>query len=146
MKDLQCSGMAVKLLSLTNTPHPIGTHRHIPETCKGNLEWSDSGGAAGSHPQNLGRRDAHGPGQAGIGARAQGLGARGKGGAVVGGVCGNAASGNQQDLLGYTLNPPHKRGLFVRTGCWWLSHTCLASRAWRIKDNWFSPDRKYQEC
>lgn len=61
-------------------------------------------------------------------------------------VCGNAAAGNQRDLLGYTLNPPHKRGLFVRRGCRWLSHTCLASRAWRIKDNWFRPDRKYQEC
>lgn len=78
--------------------------------------------------------------------RCQGLGAGSKGGVVVVGVCGNAASGSQRDLLGYTLNPPHKRGLFVRTGCWWLSHTCLASRAWRIKDNWFSPDRKYQEC
>lgn len=61
-------------------------------------------------------------------------------------ACGNGASGNQRDLLGYTLNPPHKRGLFVGTGCRWLSHTCLASRAWRIKDNWFSPDRKHQEC
>lgn len=75
-----------------------------------------------------------------------GTGSGQQGGVVVVGVCGNAASGNQQDLVGYTLNPPHKRGLFVRTGCWWLSHTCLASRAWRIKDNWFSPDRKYQEC
>lgn len=41
MKDQQHSGVAVKLLSPTNTPHPIGTHRHIPETWKGNLQpWS----------------------------------------------------------------------------------------------------------
>lgn len=81
-------------------------------------------------------------GMAGLGSDARARGA-GNGGRV---MCGNAASGNQRDLLGYMLNPPHKRGLFVGTGCRWLSHTCLASRAWRIKDNWFSPDRKYQEC
>lgn len=87
-------------------------------------------------------------GRAGLGsdARAQGMGAGSGGVGDVMVVCGNAAAGNQRDLLGYTLNPPHKRGLFVGTGCRWLSHTCLASRAWRIKDNWFSPDRKYQEC
>lgn len=86
-------------------------------------------------------------GTAGLGSSARSRGA-GKwwGGKEGGRVCGNAASGNQRDLLGYTLNPPHKRGLFVGTRCQWLSHTCLASRAWRIKDNWFSPDRKYQEC
>lgn len=41
VKDQQRSGVAVKLLSPTNTPHPIGTHRHIPETCRGDVQpWS----------------------------------------------------------------------------------------------------------
>lgn len=148
MKDQHHSGVTVKLLSPTNTPHPIGAHRHIPELFKGNLQpWSG---------QILEGQQVHGPRTwadrmpEGMARQGSVPGPRDGEQAARGGLwwwgCGNAASGSQQDLLGYTLNPPHKRGLFVRTGCWWLSHTCLASRAWRIKDNWFSPDRKYQEC
>lgn len=147
MKDQHRSGVTE-----ASQPHQHPTsHRGsqtYPRIIQGEsaaLEWANSGGAAGTWPQNLGRQDARGHGQAGICAWAQGGEQAARGGLWWWG-CGNAASGSQQDLLGYTLNPPHKRGLFVRTGCWWLSHTCLASRAWRIKDNWFSPDRKYQEC
>lgn len=138
--------MVGKLLSPIYAPQ--GPTQHIPETSKG-----DPSQRGTPSPQVGSGSLSPGLGQAGCPWAWPGRGAMsGPGGRQVewgkkgGRVCGNAVSGNQQDLLGYMLNPPHKRGLFVGTGCQWLSHTCLASRAWRIKDNWFSPDRKYQEC